>query len=332
MIRLGILGHSRVAEMAVCRPARRVGGFEVAAVAGRDAARAADFARRHGIPRSFASVGELLDAGGVDAVYVCLPHHLHARTALEAAEAGKHVLVEKPLALAAADAAPLPARRDAAGVVVAEALMAQHHPWQGVVRELLRAPEMGPVERVETRICFPLAEERIARLRPPAQGGGAFCDVAPYWLQFLQTTVGLDVKEVEAEGSFAGPAGADLACGARLALAGGVTAGLHAGYLEPYAATHTVRCAGGTLTVQDFLRPVLGDYQVRIVVEVDGEPGPQVHPVSGGGFYDNQLRAFLDLVSARGAGPDPLAPALQRVAVMERVYRQACAAAGVQGP
>lgn len=332
MIRLGILGHSRVAEMAVCRPARRVGGFEVAAVAGRDDLRAADFARRHGIPRSFGGVGELLDAECVDAVYVCLPHHLHARTALEAVAAGKHVLVEKPLALAAADAAPLPGRRDATGVVVAEALMAQHHPWQGAVRELLRAPEMGPVERVETRICFPLAEERIARLRPPSQGGGALCDAAPYWLQFLQATVGLEVREVEAEGSFTGPGGAELACDARLALAGGVTASLHAGYLEPYAATHTVRCAGGTLTVQDFLRPVLGDYQVRIAVETDGGAGPRLHPVSGGGFYDNQLRAFLDLVAAEGAGPDPLPPALERVAVMERVYRHACAAAGVEAP
>lgn len=332
MIRLGILGHSRIAEMAACRPARRVEGVEVAAVAGRDGARAADFARRHGIPRSFASVGELLDADGIDAVYVCLPHHLHAGAALDAMAAGRHVLVEKPLALTAAQAAPLPARRDAAGVVAAEALMAQHHPWQGVVRELLGAPEMGPVERVESRICFPLAEERIARLRPPAQGGGAFCDAAPYWLQFLQATVGLEVRDVEAEGSFDGPGGAELACDARLALAGGVTAVLHAGYLDAYAATHTVRCAGGTLTVQDFLRPVLGDYQVRIAVDVDGGPGPRLHPVAGGGFYDNQLRAFLDLVAARGAGPDPLAPALQRVAVMERVYRHACTAAGVQGP
>lgn len=332
MIRLGILGHSRVAEMAVCRPARRVAGLTVAAVAGRDAARAADFARRMGIPRSFGSVGELLDADGVDAVYVCLPHHLHARTALEAVAAGRHVLVEKPLALAAADAAPLPARRDAAGVVVAEALMAQHHPWQGVVRELLRAPEVGPVERVETRICFPLAEERIARLRPPAQGGGAFCDAAPYWLQFLQATLGLEVREVEAAGSFAGPGGADLAFDARLALAGGTMATLHAGYLDAYAATHTVRCAGATLTVQDFLRPMLGDYQVRILVEGGDGGGPRLRGVAGGGFYDNQLRAFLGLVAAGGAGPDPLVPALERVEVMARVYRHACAAAGVEAP
>lgn len=329
MIRLGILGHSRVAEMAVCRPARREAGFAVAAVAGRDASRAADFARRHGIPRAFGSVGELLAADGVDAVYVCLPHHLHAAAALQAVAAGKHVLVEKPLALAAADAAPLPGRRDAAGVAVAEALMVQHHPWQGVVRELLRAPEMGPVERVETRICFPLSAERIAGLRPPARGGGAFCDAAPYWLQFLQATLGLDVREVEAEGSFAGPGGADLAFAARLELAGGAAAVLHASYLDPYAATHTVRCAGATLTVQDFLRPMLGDYQVRIVVEAGGGP-PRLRGVAGGGFYDNQMRAFLDLVA--GGGPDPLAPALERVAVMERVYRHACAAAGVPLP
>lgn len=328
MIRLGLVGHARVAERAVIRPLRDDPRARVTAVAGRDPGRAAEFARMHGVPHAFASVDELLRSDVVDAVYVSLPHALHARAICDAITASRHVLVEKPLALTASDAARVASEAAAAGVVVLEGIMVQYHPWQARLREVLDAGGVGPVHSIDSRICFPLPPERIARLPPPALGGGVFCDVAPYWLQFVQEVLGLDAASTEARGSFDGPGSCDLAFSARLAFPTGETASLAASYLGEYAATHVVRCAGGTVTVSDFLRPLWGDYQVRLTLEQGGET--RRWAVSGGGYYLNQMRAFLD--AAEGARePPPLAASLGRIRCMEGVYRQACAAAGIAG-
>lgn len=317
MIRLGLIGYGRIAELAVCRPARGMDGVEVAAVVGRDRERVQAFAETHAIPHAFGTVEELLDADVVDAVYVALPHHLHAQATLAALSRSRHVLVEKPLALTADDAESIQRAGEAAGRVVVEAVMVQHHPWQQALRQLV--DECGPVRSIETRICFPLPPERIARLRGPAFGGGVFCDVAPYWLQFLQTVTGLDVASIEARGSFDGPDAADLEFSARLGLDAGITATLFASYREPLAATHTLHCADGTITIPDFLRPMLGDYQLRIVVQRGEER--RVQGLAGGGYYENQLRSFAARVEDED--PPPLTDSVERIRLMERVYRQA---------
>lgn len=206
--------------------------------------------------------------------------------------------------------------------------MAQHHPWHGMVRDLLSGGELGALRSVESRICFPLGEDRLARLPAPAYGGGVFCDVAPYWLHLLQAVAGLAGEVAEAAGSFEGDRG-ETEFTARLALRGACKATLYASYLDPFAATHTLHCEDGSITVADFLRPMWGNVQVKIAVSAPG--GARTLACAGGGFYANQLRAFAAAV-AEPVGAEAHLPALERIAVMERVYRHACSAAGVPPP
>src|SRR5439155_15917471 len=96
-----------------------------------------------GIPRAYGSYEELLADPGVDAVYNPLPNHLHVPWSIRAAEAGKHVLCEKPIALSAAQARELLAVRDRTGVQIAEAFMVRTHPQWRAVRELLASGRIG---------------------------------------------------------------------------------------------------------------------------------------------------------------------------------------------
>src|SRR5690606_33740718 len=133
---------ARIARKAVVPAIRRAGAGEVVAVSSASG-RAADFAAELGIPRHYATHEELLADPEVDAVYVPLPNTEHARWTSAAAEAGKHVLCEKPLVqgLAELDAVEAACRR--AGVQYAEAFMYRHHPQLRRVRELLDAGAVG---------------------------------------------------------------------------------------------------------------------------------------------------------------------------------------------
>src|SRR4051794_14996875 len=118
-LRIGVLGAARIASLfvAAVRPSAKVA---VTAVASRDAGRAAAFAQDTGIERVHASYEALFADPDIDAVYVPLPNNLHATWSIRAAEAGKHVLCEKPLAGSAADARAMFDAAKRAGVYLVE--------------------------------------------------------------------------------------------------------------------------------------------------------------------------------------------------------------------
>ena len=142
-IRWGILGVAKIAVEKVI-PAMQQGDFsEVAAIASRDAAKAAEAAGSLGIGKSYGSYEELLADPDIDAVYNPLPNHLHVPWSVKAAEAGKHVLCEKPIALSSADALELIAARDRTGVRIQEAFMVRTHPQWLAVRDRVRDGSVG---------------------------------------------------------------------------------------------------------------------------------------------------------------------------------------------
>src|SRR5262245_42276601 len=111
---------------------------EVTAIASRDAGKSREVAASLGIPKSYGSYEALLDDPDVDAIYNPLPNHLHVPWTIKAAERGKHVLCEKPIALSAAEARELLAVRDRTGVKIQEAFMVRTHPQWLKVKEIVR--------------------------------------------------------------------------------------------------------------------------------------------------------------------------------------------------
>src|SRR3954470_6462364 len=136
-MRIGVLGAARIAPLALLRPAARVDGVEVAAIAARDHARAAAMATKFGVPKAYGSYAEVLDDPDIDAVYVPLPNGLHAEWTTRAIEAGKHVLCEKPFTANATEAEAVAESAAGSGRVVMEAFHYRYHPMARRIEQLL---------------------------------------------------------------------------------------------------------------------------------------------------------------------------------------------------
>lgn len=162
---------------------------EVVAIASRTEEKAAATARTLGIPRHHAGYEALLTDPEVDAVYIPLPNHLHLEWAVAAAEAGKHVLCEKPLALTAAEAREMAAACDEAGVLLMEAFMYRHHPQWMAVWDLLAEGRIGEPLAVQTIFSYRNVDPTDIR-NQVATGGGAVYDIGCYAINVARVVFG----------------------------------------------------------------------------------------------------------------------------------------------
>ncbi len=178
-LRWGVLGVARIATVKVI-PAMQHGELtEVAAIASRDLARAQAAARDLGIPKAYGSYEELLADPDIDAIYNPLPNHLHVPWSIRAAQAGKHVLCEKPIGLSAAEARQLIAARDRAGVVIGEAFMIVCHPQWIRAMELAHGGHIGTLRAAVG--SFGYFNPNPANVRNILEyGGGGLMDVGCY--------------------------------------------------------------------------------------------------------------------------------------------------------
>src|SRR6187431_2177297 len=138
-LRWGVLGVARIATEKVIPAMQRGELSTVTAIASRDLEKARGAAARLGIPKAYGSYEELLADPDVDAVYNPLPNHLHVPWSIRAAEAGKHVLCEKPIGLSSRECRELMAVRDRTGVKMSEAFMVRVHPQWIRARDLIRS-------------------------------------------------------------------------------------------------------------------------------------------------------------------------------------------------
>jgi predicted dehydrogenase len=178
-LRWGILSTAAIGRTKVIPGIAGAPNCEVVAIASRDVEAARAAAAVHAIPRAHGSYEALLADPDVDAVYIPLPNHLHAPWTIAAAEAGKHVLCEKPLALTAAEAESMIAAADRAGVALMEAFMYRHHPSWVAARELVASGRIGDLVAVQS--WFSYFNDDQANIRNILEaGGGALYDIGCY--------------------------------------------------------------------------------------------------------------------------------------------------------
>lgn len=175
----GIVSTAKIGREKVI-PAMQAGRLtRVAAIASRDLATARATADTLGIPKAYGSYDELLADPDIEAVYNPLPNHLHVPLSTQAAEAGKHVLCEKPIALTAEEAASLIAVRDRTGVRIEEAFMVRHHPQWRRARDLVRDGRIGRLRAIQA--FFSYNNPDPANIRNQADiGGGGLYDIGCY--------------------------------------------------------------------------------------------------------------------------------------------------------
>jgi len=155
------------------------------AVASRSLPAAQSFAAKWNISQTFDSYEALLAAPEINAVYIPLPNHLHAEWSIKAAEAGKHILCEKPLALRVADVNRMADATRANGVVLMEAFMYRTHPIMSKLKSLIAEGLIGQVKLVRAKFSFTLSDDNNVRLKKD-MGGGSLWDVGCYPVSFSQ--------------------------------------------------------------------------------------------------------------------------------------------------
>jgi xylose dehydrogenase (NAD/NADP) len=183
-LRWGILGAARVNERLL--PAIvEAGNSELIAIASRRPGAAAETLSKYAPQISgvtvHPSLEELLADKRVDAVYLPMANHEHAEWALHAIRQGKHVLIEKPMALAVTDIDAIEAAAREHGVTVIEGFMYHFHPQHARVREIIDSGLIGEVRTVHAHYSFMMRPARMYRLAQDVSlGGGAMWDIGPY--------------------------------------------------------------------------------------------------------------------------------------------------------
>ena len=201
-LRWGMLGCGSIAG-SFARDVQLAPGNRLVAVGSRDRAKAAAFAAAH-CPAATAhgEYAALVADPAVQAVYIATPHSRHAADALLAINAGKHVLVEKPFALNAAEVRRVFAAARERGVFCGEAMWTRFLPVMAQVRAWIRSGAIGAVERIEADFSFRATVAETHRLIAPKLAGGALLDVGIYVLALVQDLVGRVPDTIRASARF----------------------------------------------------------------------------------------------------------------------------------
>ncbi|MEO8334823.1 MAG: Gfo/Idh/MocA family oxidoreductase [bacterium] len=194
-VKWGVLGAANIAVGKVIPAMQQSTHSPVVAIASRDLSKARAAADKLDIPRAYGSYQELIDDPDVEAIYNPLPNHLHVPWSIKAAEAGKHVLCEKPLALNADEIAQLMAVRDRTGVIIGEAFMVRTHPQWAAVRELIAEGRIGELRLVVGHFSYSRRDPNDVRSKPE-WGGGALLDVGCYPITLSRWLFGEEPTEV----------------------------------------------------------------------------------------------------------------------------------------
>ena len=178
-LRWGVLGVANIAVQKIIPAMQRGERCEITAIASRDPVKAQQAARQLGIPKAYGSYEALLADREIDAIYNPLPNHLHAPWSIKAAEAGKHVLCEKPIGLSVAEAKQLRDARDRTGVKIGEAFMVRTHPQWRKAFDLVRDGRIGNLRSITGFFSYSNADPANIR-NILAYGGGGIMDIGCY--------------------------------------------------------------------------------------------------------------------------------------------------------
>jgi 1,5-anhydro-D-fructose reductase (1,5-anhydro-D-mannitol-forming) len=203
-IRWALLGPGRHAETRVVPQMKKAAGAALVAVLSRDPARGEAFAQKHGIAKVYTALPDLLRDPEIDAVYDATPDGLHAPNAIAAAAAGKHVLIEKPLAISVRDCAAAIGACRRHGVTLGVVFQQRHEAVHQEARRIVRAGEIGEVMLARVQIALagtragPTAAGENWRTDPKMRPGGIIMGIGDHAYDTLAYLVGQDIEEVSA--------------------------------------------------------------------------------------------------------------------------------------
>ena len=317
-LRWGVLSTANIGRVAVIPAIQSSNSGSLVAVASREATRAEAFAGAAGIPRWHGSYEALLADPDVDAVYVPLPNSMHREWTIRAAEAGKHVLCEKPLALSEAECREMGKAAEQTGVLLMEAFMYRFHPRTSEVLARVREGTLGALRSVRSTFTFRLT--KAGNIRMSAElGGGALMDVGCYCVNAARTLMGGEPVEVQARANWA-ETGVDKEMAGILRFADGAMAHFDCSLTQERCEFYEVAGTEGHFRVPAAFVPGTADASYE---EHRGRNARTDHPVGGADQYRLMVEHFAE--SALEGTPllYPVGEAAMNMRAIEALYRSA---------
>jgi predicted dehydrogenase len=323
-LRWGILSTANIGRRKVVPAMQKARRSRIVAIASRDEERATAYARELGIPRTHDSYEALLADPGVDAVYIPLPNHLHARWVIAAAGAGKHVLCEKPLAMNGDEAQRMADACADAGVVLLEAFMYRLHPSWVAVRELVSGGRIGRLSAIQS--WFGYDNDDPANIRNIAEfGGGAMYDIGCYCINVARMLFGAEPTDVAARIERDQASGVDTLTSGILAFETGIASFTVSTRTEPDQRVHIYGTHGRISLGIPFNIPP--DRPTEVYVTAGGDPpvapATEVLTFAASDQYTAQAEEFAAAVLNGKPLQFTVADAVANMRVIDRLFAAA---------
>jgi predicted dehydrogenase len=319
VVRWGVLGAANIALTKVIPGIQSTASSRVVAIASRELAKAQTAATRLGIPRAYGSYEELIADRDVDVVYNPLPNHLHVPWSVRAADAGKHVLCEKPIAMSADEARQLRDARDRNGVVIGEAFMVRCHPQWLEVKRLVDSGAIGSLKLVSGHFSYSRRDPSDVRSHAEF-GGGALMDIGCYPIMISRWLFGSEpidvIGQIEYDPEFA----VDRLGTALLRFANGQATFASAGQLVPYQKMQIFGTTGRIEVEIPFNTPP--DRASRIFVDDGSRLGglaAKAIEFPTADQYALQAERFVDAVRGDGSVPVSIDESIANMAVIDAI-------------
>jgi 1,5-anhydro-D-fructose reductase (1,5-anhydro-D-mannitol-forming) len=325
-----LLGLGRHAERSVVPQMKRAVGAQLAAVISRDPQRAAELARQYGFAKSYISLAEALADPKVDAIYDASPDGLHAGNAIAASQAGKHVLVEKPLASSVADGERAIAECQRRKVVLGVVFNQRHEAAHIEAKRLVAAGRIGDV--VSATVPLPLPRTASQEPQPPRGGnwradpkmrpGGIASSIGDHAFDTLAYIVGSDIQEVFA---FTDSAPPERFAAILLRLAGGAIGTATASFKTPYARRPIeIHGAKGSLIVEDSYAYLVGPRESpKPRITIVDENGSETLSFPPNECFRLEIERFQRAIAGDAMPMTTPEEALRAVAIVEAIYESA---------
>jgi xylose dehydrogenase (NAD/NADP) len=315
-LRWGLLGTARITRSII--PAlRAAAGHELTAVASRSAEKAAAHAKQWDIPRAITSYEAMLADPDIDIVYIPLPNHLHAEWTIKAAEAGKHVLCEKPIALTVEEVDRITAAATRHGVVVAEAFMYRHHPQTMMLKQLLGEGAIGELRYIRGSFTFTLNRPKDVRLERE-WGGGSLWDVGCYPVSLARVLAGMQPREVFGHAQF-GATGIDEMFAGQLIFTDKLQAQFDCGFAAPFRTEAELVGTTGSIRVTRPFKPGASE----TLVLSRGDDFEQIAIDNAGELYVGEVEDMAKAIVEGTPSRVTLADSRDNTAVLVALYESA---------